>query len=154
MSALVVLPDPVRLVSRFFREQPEVAALVDDRVYSVLPPKPTWPAVRIVQWTETPVIGRPLWLTRAGCQVDCWAPTKYVASTVSRTLRGVAAARLSELERHVVTGVEFGSVADSPDTDYEPALQRFRFDLFVTFHPDRADVPLGFPREPDVPAAS
>jgi hypothetical protein len=152
-SQLSVLPDAVRLVSSFLRAQPEIRALVADRVYSVLPPEPKFPAVRIVQWTERPLIEAPLWLVTPGAQVDCWAPTKYVASTVARTTRAVLSARLVAANRQTVTGVRFGSLADLPDPDYTPALARFRFDLFVTVHPSRrVEAPLGESIEPEVPA--
>ena len=151
--SLLLIPDAARLVSAFLRDQPEVAELVDDRVYTVLPANVKFPAVRIVQWTERPVIERPLWLVTPGHQVDCWAPAKYVASTVARTLRAVLAERLVAAHGDTVSGVGFGSMADTPDTSYEPALARYRFDLFVTVHPSRgAEAPPPESIEPEVPA--
>jgi hypothetical protein len=152
-SQLSVLPDAVRLVSSFLRAQPEIRALVGDRVYSKLPPNVEFPAVRLVQWTERPLIDEPLWLVTPGAQVDCWAGTKYLASTVARTTRAVLSARLVAANRDTISGVRFGTLADAPDPDYEPALARFRFDLFVTIHPSRrAEAPLVENVEPEVPA--
>ena len=64
------------------------------------------------------------------------------------------AARLTGARPDVITGVGFGSFADNPDTDYQPAKHRFRFDLFVTSHPLRADAPLEDPDQSEVPAGA
>ena len=129
---LLLLPDAVQVVTGFLRAQPEVRRLVDDRVYSVLPQKPTWPAARIVQWSEQSAIDRPLVLVTAACQIDAWAHRKVEASYLGRTVRAALAERLVEQRSGLVSAVTFGTVADAPDTDYEPALPRYRFDIFVT----------------------
>lgn len=152
MSALVLLPDAVQVVTRFLRDQPEVTDLAADRVYSVLPKDPEWPAVRIVQWTETPAIERPLWLVTVGCQVDVWADRKAEASLLARTIRAVLAERLVAERSAIVTRVGFGTMADQPDTDYEPARNRYRFDIFVTIHPGQ-DALVPASSAPDVPAS-
>lgn len=151
--ALTLLPDAVAVLTGFLREQSEVTELVGDRVYSVLPQKPTWPAVRIVQWTESQEVTRPLWLVTAGCQVDVWAKRKSEASLAARTVRAVLAARLVDERSGLVSGVAFGTMADTPDTDYEPALNRYRFDVFVTIHPEQV-VPARVSPAPDVPVPS
>lgn len=49
MSELVLLPNTAALISAFLRDQDEVADLVGDRVYTVLPNNKTFPMVRVTR---------------------------------------------------------------------------------------------------------
>jgi hypothetical protein len=150
-APLYVLPDAERIVADFLRAQPELAML-DGRIYTVLPAAPSWPAVRVVRWGGQVIINRPLWLETAMCQVDVWGGGgKFEASLIARTMRALLAARLVAAEPQVVSAVAMGSLADDPDVTYQPARPRFRFDTYVTIHP-RRDAPAGLTREPDAPA--
>lgn len=137
-ETLVILPNVEALISAFFRTQPELVALVDDRVYTELPKSPTFPAMRVTQYDDITVTDMPLWVIAAQIQVDSWGGSKHDAWLTASTARGLLSSRLSgEHTLGTVSGVRFGGMRDEPDTDYEPAKPRFYFTASVFAHPNR-----------------
>lgn len=137
---LILLPDVERLLSSFARQQDEVTALVDQRVYTMLPASPTFPAVRLTRYGGSPVTDRPLWLDQALVQWDVWGGRKVRAHEIAQTLRAALAARLvGTHDDGVVTGVTFGELRWLPDdtvaADEGLARARYLFTSTVWAHP-------------------
>lgn len=128
------------LLTAFYRQDPDVSALVGDNVYTTLPNGfADWPAVRVVRIGGTPVqvshIDRPL------VQIDCWGGPKATAWKVAETLRAATAARLPG--RHPLGyvyggyGMRIGALQYQPDQDYDPAKPRYLFDMTLMTRPAR-----------------
>lgn len=135
-----LLPDVEQLLVQYTLDQPEVSALVDQRVYTELPAAKTFPAVRISRYSGAPAIGRPLWLDAALVQVDCWGGPKRLAWQIAETIRAVWADGLVGTHPEgVVSSVDFGEFRDAPDDTEPPAAgkarPRFLFTATVRCHP-------------------
>lgn len=135
---VVLLPDIEQLLSQFLRDQDEVADLVDDRIYTVLPKDKTFPLIRIHRYSGAPAFSRPLHLDQALVQVDCWGGNKKLAWEIAETCRAVCAERLvGSHDEGCVTSVTFGELSDQPDGTFDPPRPRFLFSMTVTAHPSR-----------------
>lgn len=139
MSGLVLLPDTEQLLSQFLRGQDEVAELVEDRVYTVLPNSKTFPLVRVHRFSGAPVRERPLWLDRAFFQIDCWGGANRLAWQVAETCRAVCAERLvGTHDEGVITSCSFGELSNQGlDDSFTPPKHRYLFTMSVTAHPTR-----------------
>lgn len=133
---LVLLPHIERLYSSFLRAQPEVAALVKDRVFTVLPKDKEFPLVRITRIGGAPVVRRPLHLDRALVQVDAFGGSKQLTWEIAETCRAVTALRLVGGHADgVVTDVDWGGLSDVPDPEFDPPKPRLLFTVTITAHP-------------------
>lgn len=121
----------------WFRADVDVADVYGERVYGELPPKPTWPALRVTRIGGAPPHNRPLTHDRAIIQLDSFANGVHGKATASM---GMEASR-NALERAygldvgggiVIGAVQWLSDAYDPDASYTPALPRYRADVFVT----------------------
>lgn len=141
MSDLILLPDVEQLLSEFLRAQPEVAALVADRVWTEIPKAPTgdddrWPLVRVSRYGGTPVTSVPLWLDQALVQIDSFGGNKRLTHQIAETCRAVLDRRLiGSHDEGVVTGVRTFGFGYHPDAIFSPAKPRYLFTATVTFHP-------------------
>lgn len=135
MTATPLLVDIEKLVSAFLRGRSEVTALVSDRVYTELPQKPTFPAVRVFRWGGAPVMSRPLHLDSASLQFDVWGGPKRTAWLIAETIRSVMHDLPGPHADGVVSGVRFGSLAWLPDSSFEPARPRYMLTAEVRAHP-------------------
>lgn len=136
MTAIVLLPDIERLYSSFLRAQPEVEALVVDRVYTVLPAEKEWPLVRVTRVAGAPVRPRPLYLDAPLVQVEAFGGSKRLAWQIAETCRAVTAGRLVGVHADgVVTNVDWGALVDSPDVEFDPPKPRLLFTATITVHP-------------------
>ena len=134
--SVTLLPDIEALVSQFLRDQDEIVALVDDRVYTAIPNDPTWPLLRLQRVAGAPVLSRPLHVDAPVVQLDAYGGSKSQARTLIETARAVIAARLEGVHAlGVVAGVTFGSMSWLPDTAYSPARSRFVADFVATVRP-------------------
>jgi hypothetical protein len=140
-----LLPDVERVLVDFLRAQPELQAELGDRIYTVLPTKPTFPAVRVGRWGGWAAISRPLVLDEGWCQVDTWGGTKAEASHLARLMRALIDQRL-RASGAPVSAVRFGMFHDAPDQSYEPARPHWRFDVSLMLRPEAAPPP-PVPRE-------
>ena len=129
--------DVERWLSAWLRAQPEVAELVGDRVYTVLPAEPkVWPMARLtriagdlIACAEGGVAG-----DSATVQIDAFGATKASAWTLTRTLQGVIAERVNGVHEsvrvlgHTITGTRY-----LPDPTFTPAQPRalFAVDLHI-----------------------
>ena len=133
---LVILPNMEAVLSAFLRDQPEIVALVGDRVYTALPQSTTFPAVRVTQILDRKLTSRPLWISEFVMQIEAYGGTKAQASELARTCEGVIAARMvGILDGAVVAGVTFGALEDLPDDEYESARPRFITMSTITARP-------------------
>lgn len=133
---VILLPDVEALVSRFLRDQEEISDLVDDRVYTAVPEKPTFPLLLVRRVSGAAVTSRPLHVDAAVLQLDAYGGSKSDARELAETARAVLAARLAGThDLGVVSGVRFGAMSWLPDVDYSPARPRYVADATVTVHP-------------------
>lgn len=137
---LHLLPNTAALLSHFLREQPEVADMVDDRVYTILPKTKTYPVVRVSRIGGTSAT-HVHWLDAPLFQVDVWADTSAVAFDVAEMCRAVISQRFVGVHRYgdisgVVTSAAVGGLIEGFDPD-EATKARDRFDVVVHAHPAR-----------------
>lgn len=139
---LVLLPDVEQIVSAFLRAQPEVVALVADRVFTDLPADKTYPLVRVVRVAGAPSPRWPAWRDEADLQFDCWGGTKRQALVLART---VEAALVQRAPNHVHAGggvvvdARTSSLAWAPDPDAAAtsgsARPRYVLTVSIATHP-------------------
>ena len=86
-----LLPDVEALLVAFLKGHPDVTALCHGRVYTDLPAKPTWPAVRL--WRLSGDVPHRQYLGRPHVQVEAWGAdlahrgqTRELAATVQAAL--------------------------------------------------------------------
>lgn len=130
--ALRLLPDAELLVVQALRATAEVAALVGTRVYTALPPDPTYPVVRVTRIGGIPAIRQHLDVARI--QVDAWGTTKKQAFTVATTVQAALHAMVGPHAGGVVTAVEDDlglTWSPDPETDRD----RYVFGVAVYTHP-------------------
>lgn len=124
-------PNMEALVSAFLREQPEIIADVEDRVYTAIP-KPTpdvsvYPCVRVTQLLDRPA-GSPLWGVAFMVQVEAFGGSKGDAWRIASNCRAAIDARLvGEYAEGVVNGSTPGGLLDLPDEEFQPAKPRWLF---------------------------
>jgi len=139
MSELVLLPNTAALISAFLRDQDEVADLVGERVYTVLPNNKTFPMVRVTRVGGTAGTRFAHWLDAPLFQVDVWATTAAPAFDLAETCRAALVQRFSGTYHFagvsgVVTSVEAGGISEGFDPE-DPGKARDRFDVVVMAHP-------------------
>jgi hypothetical protein len=135
MTEVNVLPDVEVLLIDFLLAQPEVTAIVDDRVYSELPKDKEFPLVRVHQFGSLPARS-PRWYETATVQIEAYGGPKRTARLLADTCAGVMEARLVGVhDQGVVTGVTFTGFADLPDDVFQPARPRWLFTALPTIHP-------------------
>lgn len=141
MTAPMLIPSSEREVSALYRADADVAAMVTDRVYTVLPKQIVFPLIRIELVSEELKWVRPYRMADATIQVSAYADTKWLANRIIETARMVATGWDGTV--HVAaTGVD-GFVSTTgitglfwnPDDSYSPAKPRYSFDLSVTVQP-------------------
>lgn len=138
MTSLRLLPNVEALVSTYLQDHPDVTAVVGDRVYTVIPTKPTWPLIRVHQYYDEPASQLPLHQVASYLQVDGFGGSKVQAWRAAETARAALAADLVGIHGEgVVTGVDVRGLADDPDDSYSPAKPRFRFSAVIYAHPLR-----------------
>lgn len=140
MTDLVLTPDTEQLVSAFLRDDPDVAALLGDHVYTVLPVHETlkvpFARITLIGGPRTPIM-RPRWLVSNRLQIDVWAQPKKAARTMAETMAAALAARLVGAHTlGAVTAVDLDQPSYLPDSDLsDPATPRYFFQAVVTVHP-------------------
>lgn len=139
MTPVALLPDPERMLSAYLREHDDVAALVDDRVYTVMPrdTPAKVPFVRL-RWIGGPTRPGPMrWLRTARIQVDVWGKLKNQASLIAETVAAaISGGMVGTQPDGVVSGVDVDEPAYNPDADLsDPPTPRYTFDALVTVHP-------------------
>lgn len=133
MSTLTIPSDAERLVSQFLRQDPDVAAVLGDRVYTIMPQHPEWPLARLTLWGGAPVVERPLVLQNARIQIDVWGDRKKQAHDAAQLVRAVLVDRLpwgnstdGWLVRSLASGLRY-----FPDDSFDPARPRYVVEMEV-----------------------
>lgn len=130
---LTIPADAERLVSAFLRSDPDVTAVLGDRVYTVLPTEATYPLVRLQRWGGEPVVDRPLVLDAARIQIDVWGDRKKQAHDLAQLVRAVLVERLpwgnstdGWLVRSLASGLRY-----LPDESFDPPRPRYAVEMEV-----------------------
>lgn len=88
--ALQIPADVVELlVQGLLRPDPDIQDVVGTRVYSTVPPKPTYPLVRIERVGGQLATSRFLWLDRARVDVNIWGDTHKATWRAANTVRSL-----------------------------------------------------------------
>lgn len=129
--------DAERLLSAFLRGQPEITALVADRVYTDLPSRATFPLIRLTLIGGQPLYSLPLHIDEAFIQLDCYGGPKVQARLIADTVRSLMAeeAFRSRHDQGVVVNVEFGQLAYIPDDTFDPPKPRYVVEVSLLTHP-------------------
>lgn len=130
-----MIPDIERELSAYLRADGAVAALVDDRVYTIVPAGPTFPLVRLTRIGGAPARPHLLYHDVAEIQLDCYADRKAEAQTLAETVREALAAMPGVHGTAVVTAVRFGRLQYLPDGTFDPARPRYIADVTIHHHP-------------------
>jgi len=132
------VPPDVELVVVDYLRRPASAlvALVDDRVYTVVPRDAVFPLLRVVRYSGGPVRSAPLHLLSIGLQLDAFGGSKADARRLLDAARlELASIELATHTGAVVTGAQFGEVRYLPDSDYNPPKPRYASDVSILAHP-------------------
>lgn len=130
---LRLLVDAELLAVNYLRATAEVAAIAGSRIYTEIPPTPTYPLVRVTRIGGVPTIRQHLDVARL--QIDVWGQTKFQARTLAATVQAAMWAAVGSHAEGVVANVEDDlglSWSPDPDTD-QP---RYVFGVAVTIHPN------------------
>lgn len=136
-----MIPDMEQIVSTYLRADAAVAAIVGDRVGAEPPSDTDEPWVRVTQIADPAVDGSvPDHLIAYMVQFDCYAGNRRVgghkeASQLTRTVRSaLVEMNLATHTGAVVSGVAVQGAARVPDTEFEPARQRFPLTVTIYAH--------------------
>lgn len=135
---LAVLPDALLIALKHLRAEPELQALVDERVYEIIPDGAVFPLVRVRRVGGVPVI--PYRLDRARLQIEAWVPsleeggTEYQATQVARVAHAAIHTAPGAHDDGVVTSVE-DLVGFFPDDDPETGRLRTGFEVAMMTRP-------------------
>lgn len=133
-----MVPDGEAVIGDYLRNHAAVKAL-GARVLGQTPGDTTAPWVRVTQ-LDNPAVGdsRSEHLIEWFGQLDCYAGKdggQAGASLLMRTVReALGVAYLADIEGAVVTGVRFVSCPRIPDTDFEPARERYALSVIAWMH--------------------
>lgn len=110
--------DVEALLANYLRVQPEVIALIGDRVYTDLPHKRTYPLVVLSRTGGGYLTKPPLWLEEAEITLEAYGGTHKQAQVIASTCLDIIGSSLrGQHPEGCVTGVRNTSVAYDPDTD-------------------------------------
>ena len=133
-------PDVEKITGAYLRSESAIIALVDDRVGGKHPRSTDTPWVKIVQIGDTVIQNNPVYFTAVKLQIDCYGgEDEYTAhgeaSLLARTVRQSLSVMADDTHTGaVVTDVKFGALSRIPDTDFEPARERFILTADVYSH--------------------
>jgi hypothetical protein len=140
-APLLLLPDAERMLSSFLRDNDDVIAQVDDRVYTVMPRDGVdkKPFVRLRLLGGPPRRGPMRWSRTARIQIDVWATLKNQASLIAETIAAaIATGMVGTQPDGVVSAADVEEPAYNPDPDLsDPPTPRYTFDVMIDVHPHR-----------------
>jgi hypothetical protein len=131
-----LMPSIEAVVSSGLRADPQIAAIVEDRVFTVLPNNQEFPLLLITRLGGEHITlpPPPLWVEDAFIQWDCYADTKYVASLLMETVRAVLVSWIGTVRGDaVVINFQPGSIIWLPDDSYAPVKPRYVIDGTLTY---------------------
>jgi hypothetical protein len=131
-----VTVDVERLMSTFLRAQPDMVDLVDDRVFTEMPNRATFPLLRLTLIGGNAVTSRPLYLDQSFIQLDAYGGPKVMARQIMDTARFALDTELVGAHPEgVITGVDFAGLRYLPDDGYDPPQPRYSASVYVYSHP-------------------
>lgn len=131
------LVDAEALLSQFLRAQDEMVAEVDDRVYTVIPTKPTWPLLRLTRVGGGVAMSRPRRIDRPLIQLEAYGGSKKAAHDLIELACQLIAGRILGIhdDLGVVAAYRFGPLSYLPDNTYTPSRPRYVADVELTTRP-------------------
>lgn len=137
-APLTLLPDAEQVLSAWLREQPELVAILGDRVYTAFPAKSGEGALAVIRrYGGEPPVARPLVLDEALLQVDCYAAEssggKAQAYDVAAVIRALCSERTTGANGN--PSVRVGALRYVPDETFKPPRPRYVCDLTVFVRP-------------------
>lgn len=144
MSTLPVIPDAEALIGGWLREHDDIIAL-NARVAGRTPNTTSLPWIRVTQLDAPPITRSRLeHVIDYMVQLDCYAGSEAMndhvgqreASLLARTARAVLKAlEGTTADDVVIAGVRFTTHLRAPDTDMEPARERYILTAQILMHP-------------------
>lgn len=143
---LALLPDVERLVSVWLREDADVVALVDDRVFTAWPKadpaRSEQALVLVTRIGGEPPFSRPLVFDLCTLQLDCYSATKpdrkHGAHALAETVRRSLSKLVDQVRPEgVVHDVTFGAKRYIADESFDPPRSRYVCDVDVTTSPNQ-----------------
>lgn len=106
------------ILSTFLRAQPELTALVGDRIYTDLPHKREYPLVSLSRTGGGYTTKQPFWLESAEITLEAVGGTHKQAQEIASVCLNLMAARLrGRYPEGSITGLADNTLAYDPDTD-------------------------------------
>jgi hypothetical protein len=106
------------ILSTFLRSQPEVVALVEDRIYTDLPHDRVYPLVVFSRIGGGYTTNQPFWLESAEIALEAYGGTHKQAQEIASVCLDVMAARLrGRYPEGSVTGITQTALAYDPESD-------------------------------------
>lgn len=135
-----MIPDCEAIVYAYLKDHPAIVGLGARVVDQTPVDTSSNPWVLVTQLDDQAVAGhRSEHLFEFLLQMDCYASVEGdhpEASLLNRTVRAaLAALPEADHDNAVVTGVELGGATRIPDTEFEPARERFSRDVTIWIHP-------------------
>ena len=136
-------PDIEALLATYLLAHDAVADLVGSRVGGRHPRAKGTPWVKVTQFSEISLT-KTLHVTQTDLQIECYGGSDLdeaqgEASLIARTVRAALNDMPeSEHDGAVVSRVTFFGPRRVPDSDFDPARERFILDASVTSHPTAA----------------
>jgi hypothetical protein len=139
---LELLADVERIVSDALRADPDVVALVEQRVFTTWPhaqPNEAKKALVIVtRIGGGPAFPRPLALDAADLQLDAYGGRKHASWKLAATVCDALVKLVDTVHEHgVVHGVEITAMRYVPDPSFSPPRPRYVIDVSITTSPHR-----------------
>lgn len=139
----VYLPDALHLVYSFLAAQADLALLVDNRVYTVMPNERSYPLLWVAQIGSSPVTVRPWWGEQTDIQLAAYGTTDRVARQVCECARSLCVTQLiGDHAEGVVSWVDTLNLLGQPDDALVAKtgrpLPRWVTTVTVTCHPHPA----------------
>jgi len=139
------LPDIVRALSEFLRDDLDVADLVEDRVYSALPTSPTFPCVRLSRLGGQMRTAPAYHLESSLIQVEALGGSRHDAWRIAETCRAVVVQRFvgtvpvgdstAVVSIADVGGIREDTVKSLPKNENGTERHRAHFDAVIYAHP-------------------
>lgn len=141
------LPDIVRALSEYLRDDDDVTAIVGDRVYSALPTNPTFPCVRLSRIGGQVRSAPAYHLESSLIQVEALGGSRHSSWMLAETCRAVIAQRFAEAgtvtvgtDSAVISSCEVGGIREDtvkslPKNDDGTERHRAHFDAVIYAHP-------------------
>lgn len=141
---IYVMPDVVKLLVGFYREQYEMTALLPaTQIRGQSGDDPTFPLVRITRISDTAFVAEPPILDQVVVQIDCWGGNNRQAERIAATAKATLAMRGPGYgnDEGWITKVVTQGMGNLPDEDYEPVRERYVLQMAVWVQPLTPRIP-------------